>query len=153
MIVHLQTQWWPSSSDIDMYGTGTGRFTLLVLKPVYFCQIGSIPWLLMTWLLCRQDISSNGIDYVGWPSPCLPSGLILGLSLADERRRYFVTASLIGWAQAWNQPCSMGKNFWKCKYIIMFCQQFCWGIYIILLMFPQLSICQVARGLTAVIGI
>ena len=28
------------------------------------------------------------------------SGLILGLRLANERRRYFVTASLIGWAQA-----------------------------------------------------
>ena len=28
------------------------------------------------------------------------SGLILGLRLANERRRYFVTMSLIGWAQA-----------------------------------------------------
>ena len=28
------------------------------------------------------------------------SGLILGLHTANERRRYFVTASLIGWAQA-----------------------------------------------------
>ena len=28
------------------------------------------------------------------------SGLILGLHPANERRRYFVTASLIGWAQA-----------------------------------------------------
>ena len=27
-------------------------------------------------------------------------GLILGLRPAIERRRYFVTASLIGWAQA-----------------------------------------------------
>ena len=27
------------------------------------------------------------------------SGLILGLRLANERRRYFVTTSLIGWAQ------------------------------------------------------
>ena len=26
--------------------------------------------------------------------------LILGLRLANERRRYFVTTSLIGWAQA-----------------------------------------------------
>ena len=30
--------------------------------------------------------------------------LILGLRPANERRRYFVTTSLIGWAQAWNQP-------------------------------------------------
>ena len=27
-------------------------------------------------------------------------GLILGLRPANERRRYFVTTSLIGWAQA-----------------------------------------------------
>ena len=30
----------------------------------------------------------------------LGTGLILGLRLANERRRYFVTPSLIGWAQA-----------------------------------------------------
>ena len=29
----------------------------------------------------------------------LISGLILGLHAANERRRYFVTSSLIGWAQ------------------------------------------------------
>ena len=32
-------------------------------------------------------------------------GLILGLRPANERRRYFITTSLIGWAQAENQPC------------------------------------------------
>ena len=32
-------------------------------------------------------------------------GLILGLRPVNERRRYFVTTSLIGWAHAWNQPC------------------------------------------------
>ena len=32
--------------------------------------------------------------------PCHNSGLILGLFLANERRRYFVTTSLIGWVQA-----------------------------------------------------
>ena len=30
-------------------------------------------------------------------------GLILGLHPANERRCYFVTTSLIGWVQAWNQ--------------------------------------------------
>ena len=33
------------------------------------------------------------------------SGLILGLRRANERRRYFATTSLIGWAHAQNQPC------------------------------------------------
>ena len=40
--------------------------------------------------------------------PCTFQGqiaeLILGLRLANERRRYFVTTSLIGWTQTWNQP-------------------------------------------------
>ena len=31
--------------------------------------------------------------------------LYLGLRPANERWRYFVTMSLIGWAQAKNQPC------------------------------------------------
>ena len=31
--------------------------------------------------------------------------LILGLHPANERRRNFVTTSLIGWAQALTQPC------------------------------------------------
>ena len=31
------------------------------------------------------------------------AGLILGLRPANERRRYFVTMSLIGWTQAWNR--------------------------------------------------
>ena len=30
------------------------------------------------------------------------SGLILGLHQANERRRYFVTTSDIGWLQAWD---------------------------------------------------
>ena len=36
------------------------------------------------------------------------SGIILGLHPVNERRRYFVTTSLIGWGQAENQPCISG---------------------------------------------
>ena len=32
------------------------------------------------------------------------TGMILGLRPANERRRYKVTPSLIGWAQTLNQP-------------------------------------------------
>ena len=32
------------------------------------------------------------------------TGLILGMHLANEKRRYKVTPSFIGWAQTWNQP-------------------------------------------------
>ena len=51
-------------------------------------------------------ITSSGklIDYFneipGITSNTAYTGLILGLRPANERRRYFVTASLIGWAQA-----------------------------------------------------
>ena len=38
------------------------------------------------------------------------SGLILGLHPANERRRYFVATSLIGWAQAYNQPCNYNNS-------------------------------------------
>ena len=34
------------------------------------------------------------------------AGLIPGLHPANERQRYFVTRSLIGWAQTCNQPCN-----------------------------------------------
>ena len=34
------------------------------------------------------------------------AGLILGLHPANERRHYFVTTSLIGWMQAYNQHCN-----------------------------------------------
>ena len=44
-----------------------------------------------------QGISSHG-DLDPWPAS--NTGLILGLCPANERRRYFVTTSLIGWAQA-----------------------------------------------------
>ena len=35
------------------------------------------------------------------------TGLILGLHPANERRHYFVTTSLIGWEQTYNQPCNI----------------------------------------------
>ena len=39
--------------------------------------------------------------------------MILGLRPANDRRRYFVTTSLIGWAQAYNQPWyNIGLHVW-----------------------------------------
>ena len=35
------------------------------------------------------------------------TGLILGLHFANEKQRYFVTTSLIGWAQILNQTSDM----------------------------------------------
>ena len=38
------------------------------------------------------------------PTSLCSTGLILGLRPVNERRRYKVTRSLIGWAQTYNQP-------------------------------------------------
>ena len=47
--------------------------------------------------------------------------LILGLCPANERRHYFVMTSLIGWAQAYNQPCFIShiakKLLSQCHYL------------------------------------
>ena len=49
---------------------------------------------------------SRGPSYLRLPeNPPYMSGLILGLRLANERWRYFVTTSPVGWAQTQNQPC------------------------------------------------
>ena len=45
-----------------------------------------------------QDCNKSSICCQQW------TGLILGLRSANERRRYFVTTSLIGWAQTLNHP-------------------------------------------------
>ena len=37
------------------------------------------------------------------------TGLILGLHPSNERRRYKVTPSLMGWVQTLNQPCNISK--------------------------------------------
>ena len=39
---------------------------------------------------------------------CINTGLILGVRPANDRRRYFVTTSLIGWMKASNQPWNSG---------------------------------------------
>ena len=60
-------------------------------------------------MLSHAKVDDNGkIDYRGTRRTCrtflklaciTPSGLILGLCPANERRRYNVTPSLIGWGQ------------------------------------------------------
>ena len=45
------------------------------------------------------------------------SGLILGLRPANERRCYFVTTSVIGWAQTQNQHWYSNSPWTRCWYI------------------------------------
>ena len=76
----------------QLFASFNNPFDVLVnLKGELFAmvQIQSVTW------VQRWDIIS----------PKFISGLILGLHPTNDRRRYFVTASLIGWVQAWNQPC------------------------------------------------
>ena len=44
------------------------------------------------------------------------AGLILGFCPSNERRHYFVTMSLIGWAQTSNQPCITFHTLWQSWY-------------------------------------
>ena len=63
-------------------------------------------------LLMLQAPGRQNKAITGWlGGMCLAkecsSGLIPGLRPASERRCYFVTTSLIGWVQTWNQPCGL----------------------------------------------
>ena len=56
--------------------------------------------------LLSENIGPVGMHHsMAWYD--MTSGLILGLHAANGRRRYFVTTSLIGWAQTYNQPCDI----------------------------------------------
>ena len=66
------------------------------------------------WMFLRDHFQltngSSWVRYVCKISACYcvcpeDEGLILGLCPPNERWRYFVTTSLIGWAQSYNQPC------------------------------------------------
>ena len=50
---------------------------------------------------CYDAVVTGGCAVQAENGTMFVTGLILGLCPANERRRYFVTTSLIGWAQAW----------------------------------------------------
>ena len=53
---------------------------------------------------CFDAVSNRANFWKQWQC-CGHWRLILGLRPANERRRYKVTPSLIGWAQTYNEPC------------------------------------------------
>ena len=74
------------------------------------------------WLGTSLQSALWGTDSRGQPlqaaSFLLTTGLCLGLRPANERRRYFVTTSLIGWAQTSNQPCNYNSDVtWPTWYL------------------------------------
>ena len=54
----------------------------------------------------------------GTEQPIHYAELTRGLRPANERRRYFVTTSLIGWAQTKNQPC-YAHVCWLCYILVI----------------------------------
>ena len=65
-------------------------------------ELYSVPIILMTKLFVRilSLVCNITIPFYDLYVLYSLSELILGLRLANERRRYFVTTSLIGWVQA-----------------------------------------------------
>ena len=64
------------------------------------------------WQICNIKISGH---LYCWHNLAIPSshhnpGIILCMCPANERRRYIVTSSLIGWAHTQNDPCN-GPHF------------------------------------------
>ena len=75
----------------------------------------------------RLSYHYNGNSYTGkmtclyWAGPqvmiahCLTTDDTIRadsiLCPANERRRYFVMTSLIGWVQTWNQPCTINHTW------------------------------------------
>ena len=53
--------------------------------------------------------SSGHWSTLSWIVDALDSGIILRMRPANERRRYTVTSSLIGWEHAQNDPCWTGR--------------------------------------------
>ena len=78
-----------------MWRSGTSRWNLRVPGLHMSCRD------LNTWEDTRKSSPNNGHSVT-----CSFRADSLGLCPANERQCYFVTTSLIGWAQAYNQPCS-----------------------------------------------
>ena len=80
------------------------------LLDTYHGGIRSYAWLLMSFLLVSQVISSHSIDFMRSKSLSSMrnnsmSGIILWMCPANEWWRYIVTPSLIGWVHIQNNPC------------------------------------------------
>ena len=68
---------------------------VVYMKDFYIVDAMAADDLMIRWLLMSKGISSRCIN-----RNSLKTEPILGLHPANERRRYFVTTSLIGWVQS-----------------------------------------------------
>ena len=72
---------------------------ILIILDQWFTKEIILISIIQLFIKCSDGLHSQYLD-----SHYVYTGLILGLHPANERCRYKVTTSLIGWAQIWNQP-------------------------------------------------
>ena len=98
----LSTQTWSSGLIVGLRPANERLRLQAMPSLIGWVQTYNQPWVI---IVSADDLVPNGARpsahhwlqcFVGF-LPC--SGLILGLRPANERRRYKVTLSLIGWAQ------------------------------------------------------
>ena len=106
MIKLMPTSFWSNDHCNEMEATVQ---TLIQGSSVISCNKTNVNFILRWWLLIKLMQTCNWRnDHCNEMEATVETliqgssitGLILGLHPANERRRYFVTTSLIGWAQA-----------------------------------------------------
>ena len=105
------------------------KITATSFSDQLFHQIVWLPIVFLLYIILRSWWRQVTTSFDNVLLPNMQPGLILGLCPANERRRYKVTPSLIGWAQTWNQPCathlhpSLRRSRYPCyltpKFVIM----------------------------------
>ena len=108
----LSGKWWPFCLCLNMIttvDTTKPKHNTTACMPILWgCRTDNL-WCHQQWQSWHHDNSQLSVTKHSNTQPCAylmesTTGLILGLRPANERCRYKVTASLIGWAQTWNQP-------------------------------------------------
>ena len=107
---HTQNDLWDSlltfrsDSDLDW---GSLPYKTWNSHDLYSClHIQSLTYSTTHNVCLALNCAMSGTILIKHYSQIYHPGLILGLRPANERRRYKVTPSLIGWAQTWNQSWS-----------------------------------------------
>ena len=102
---HLWRWYWHSMfTEIEYHNVRCKQTRAGVIICVVSCIISDVEYTsIFCFTKCLPDILSSQIRSILSRKKENP-GLILGLRPANERRRYKVTPSLMGWAQTKNQP-------------------------------------------------
>ena len=110
--VYVSSQW-ETMLHSNVTSHWLGAYTKWSLFTVWCNIYITGPWEMGQHLCCAMTKHILVIE--SWALPDGISGIILCMRPANERRRYIVTSSLIGWAHTQNDPC-------KCQNAIMIIQ-------------------------------